>query len=213
MMILKLIGILYIYIYIYIFPIPNLVGDSIFTLRPVHSAKAYFLNGCEKQIVMGACAHKGEWVIVSMSKPTLRAVLNGHTFRLDLLSTSTIETLASMHSIVICKDLVWVIPSGVSSSLEKVREKWDTASTPIMAKLLEALSLYVPFFQTMHLVLQLSLFKRPFAIPKRTRELESSSFGLKPCLPFFLHSHFVQWVSFLLLSSYRDGPSLRKIGL
>lgn len=59
-------------------PIPNLVGNSIFTLRLVHSGKAYSPNECEKQIATGACTHKGEEVIVSMSKPTLRAVLNGH---------------------------------------------------------------------------------------------------------------------------------------
>lgn len=172
-------------------PIPNLVGNSIFTLYPVHLAKAYFPDGCEKQIVMGTCAHKGEGVIVSMSKPTLRVVLNGHTFGMDPLSTSTIETLAPIHSIVIYKDLVWVIPFGVRSSLEKVRERWDTASTPIMAKTSWGVVSILPFFQTMHLVLQLSLFKRSLAIPKWICELKSFSFGLKPCLPFFLHSHCV----------------------
>ena len=74
------------------------------------------------EVLSYALTIKGEGMIISMSKPTLRAVLNGHTFNVDPLSTSIIETLAPMHLIIIYKDLVWVIPLKGSSSLEKVRE-------------------------------------------------------------------------------------------
>ena len=49
---------------------------------------------------------KGEGIIVSRDKPTLRAVLNGCTFNADPLSINTIGTLAPMHSMVIYKGLV-----------------------------------------------------------------------------------------------------------
>ena len=49
---------------------------------------------------------KGERIIVSRDKPTLKAILNGCTFNADPLSISTIGTLAPMHSMVICKGLV-----------------------------------------------------------------------------------------------------------
>ena len=46
---------------------------------------------------------KGERIIVSISRPTVKAVLKGQTFKVDPLS---IRTLAVMHSMVICKGLV-----------------------------------------------------------------------------------------------------------
>ena len=49
---------------------------------------------------------KGEGMIVSMSRPPMKAVLKGQTFKVDLLSIRTIGTLAPMHSMVICKGLV-----------------------------------------------------------------------------------------------------------
>ena len=45
---------------------------------------------------------KGEGM-VSISRPIVRAVLKGQTFKVDPLS---IRTLAVMHSMVICKGLV-----------------------------------------------------------------------------------------------------------
>ena len=49
---------------------------------------------------------KGEGMIVSISRPIVRAFLMGHTFNVDPFSISTIETLVPMHSMVICKGLV-----------------------------------------------------------------------------------------------------------
>ena len=49
---------------------------------------------------------KGEGMIVSISRPTVRAVLEGQIFKVNSLSISTIGNLAPMHSMVICKGLV-----------------------------------------------------------------------------------------------------------
>ena len=54
------------------------------------------------EVLLYALTVKGEGMIVSKSKPTLRVILNGHTFNADPLSISTIGTLAPMHSMVIC---------------------------------------------------------------------------------------------------------------
>ena len=74
---------------------------------------------------------KREGMIVSTSRPMVRAVLKGHTFNANPLLISTIGTLAPIHSLVICNGLVWVAPSGGSSSLEKARRGWDEALTPM----------------------------------------------------------------------------------
>ena len=49
---------------------------------------------------------KGERMIVSISRPTVKAVLKGQTFKANPLSIRAIGTLASMHSMVIYKGLV-----------------------------------------------------------------------------------------------------------
>ena len=49
---------------------------------------------------------KGKGMIVSISRPIVRAILMGHTFNADPFSISTIRTLVPMHSMVICKGLV-----------------------------------------------------------------------------------------------------------
>ena len=49
---------------------------------------------------------KGKGMIVSMSRPIIRAVLKGQIFNVDPLSIRTIGTLAPMHSMVIYKGLV-----------------------------------------------------------------------------------------------------------
>ena len=67
---------------------------------------------------------KGEGMIVSISRPIVRAFLMGHTFNVDPFSISTIETLVPMHSMVICKGLVWVAPLEGRSLLEKARQGW-----------------------------------------------------------------------------------------
>ena len=58
------------------------------------------------EVLSYALIVKKESMIVSKSKPTLRAVLNGHTFNAEPLSISTIKNLAPMHLIMICKGLV-----------------------------------------------------------------------------------------------------------
>ena len=51
-------------------------------------------------------------MIVSISRPIVRTVLKGQTFKVDPISISTIGTLAPMHSMVICKGLVCVAHLG-----------------------------------------------------------------------------------------------------
>ena len=58
------------------------------------------------EVLSYALIVKGEGMIVCKSKPTLRAVLNGHSFNADPFSIRTIGTLAPMHLIVIYKGLV-----------------------------------------------------------------------------------------------------------
>ena len=53
------------------------------------------------EVLSYALTVKGEEMIVSKSKTTLKAVLNGHTFNANSLSISTIGTLAPMHLIVL----------------------------------------------------------------------------------------------------------------
>ena len=58
------------------------------------------------EVLSYALTIKGEGMIVSMSRPIMRAVLRGYTFYADPLSISTTRTLAPMHLMVICKGLV-----------------------------------------------------------------------------------------------------------
>ena len=58
------------------------------------------------EVLSYALTVKGEGMIVSMSRPTMRVALKGQTFKADSLSISTIGTLAPMHSMVIYKGLV-----------------------------------------------------------------------------------------------------------
>ena len=66
------------------------------------------------------------------SRPMVRTVLKRHTFNADPLSISIIGTLAPMHSMLICKGLVWVAPLGGNSLSKKARRGWDGALTPMM---------------------------------------------------------------------------------
>ena len=70
-------------------------------------------------------------MIVSTSRPMVKAVLKGHTFNANPLSISTIRTLEPMHSMVICNGLVWVAHLGGSSSSKRARRGWDWAITPM----------------------------------------------------------------------------------
>ena len=58
------------------------------------------------EVLSYALTVKGEGMMVSMSRPTMKAVLKGQIFKVDPLSIRTIGTLAPMHSMVICKGLV-----------------------------------------------------------------------------------------------------------
>ena len=58
------------------------------------------------EVLSYALTIKGEGMMVSMFRSTVRVVLKGKTFKVDPLSIRTIGTLASMHSMVICKGLV-----------------------------------------------------------------------------------------------------------
>ena len=58
------------------------------------------------KVLSYALTVKGEGMIVSISRPIVRVVLKGQTFKADLLFISTTGTLAPMHSMVICKGLV-----------------------------------------------------------------------------------------------------------
>ena len=58
------------------------------------------------EVLLYALTVKGEGMIVSISRPIIKAVLKGHTFNANPLSISTIGTLAPMHSMVICKGIV-----------------------------------------------------------------------------------------------------------
>ena len=69
------------------------------------------------EVLSYALTIKGKGMIVSISRPIMRAVLRGHTFNADPLLISTTKTLAPMHSMVICKGLV-----GGRSLLEKARQ-------------------------------------------------------------------------------------------
>ena len=58
------------------------------------------------KVLSYALTVKGEGVMVSMSRPTVRMVLKGQTFKVDPLSIRTIRTFAPMHLMVIYKGLV-----------------------------------------------------------------------------------------------------------
>ena len=74
------------------------------------------------EVLSYALTVKEEGMMVSMSRPIVRAVLKGQTFKADPLSIRTIGTLEPMHSMVICKGLVWV---------EKARRGCEEPSTPM----------------------------------------------------------------------------------
>ena len=135
---------------------------------------------------------KGEGIMVSMSRPILRAILNEHTFNVDPLSISTIETLAPMHLIVIARTLYEWFP--LKGNLH--RKRWENGDIQHLLwwwpKLLQVLSLWALLFQTMLSITQLGVSNNPLTIPKWTYELESSSFGLKPYLFLSLLFHQVQ---------------------
>ena len=86
------------------------------------------------EVLSYAFTVKGEGMIVSISRSTVRAALIGQTIKADPLSISTTRTLAPMHSMVICKGLVWVALLGGRSSLEKARRGCEEPSTPIRDK-------------------------------------------------------------------------------
>ena len=83
------------------------------------------------EVLSYALTVKEEGVMVFMFKPMARVVVKGQTFIADSLSISTMGTLAPMHSIVICKGLIWVAHSGRESSLEKARRGSEAPSTPM----------------------------------------------------------------------------------
>ena len=58
------------------------------------------------EVLSYALMVKGEGMIVSTSRPMVRAVLKWYTFKADLLSINTTGTLAPMHLMVIYKGLV-----------------------------------------------------------------------------------------------------------
>ena len=58
------------------------------------------------EVLSYALTVKGEGMMVSMSRPTVKAVLKTQTFKVNPLSIRTIGTLAPMNSMVICKGLV-----------------------------------------------------------------------------------------------------------
>ena len=96
-----------------------------------------FLQGALKvpmtflEVLSYALMIKGEGVMVSMSRPIVRVVLKGQTFKVNPFSIRTIGTLAPIHSMVTCKGLVWVAHSGGRSSLEKARKGCEEPSTPM----------------------------------------------------------------------------------
>ena len=58
------------------------------------------------KVLSYALTVKGEGVMVSMSRPTVRMVLKGQTFKADPFSIRTIRIFAPMHLMVIYKGLV-----------------------------------------------------------------------------------------------------------
>ena len=65
------------------------------------------------EVLSFALIVKGEGMIVSISRPIVRAVLKGQTFKADPLLISSTKTLAPMHSMVILQG------SSVSSSFRR----------------------------------------------------------------------------------------------
>ena len=101
------------------------------------------------EVLSYALTVKGEGAMVFMFKPMVRAVVKGQTFNVDPLSISTMGTLAPMHSMVICKCLVWVAHLGRESSLERQGEDvlvvlWWCLLLLHMSSWLEAYSLPSP---------------------------------------------------------------------
>ena len=86
------------------------------------------------EVLLYALTIKGEGMIVSISRPIVRTVLKGQTFKVDPISISTIGTLAPMHSMVICKGLVCVAHLGERSSSEKAKRGCKEPSTPMREK-------------------------------------------------------------------------------
>ena len=58
------------------------------------------------EVLSDALTVKVKGIMVSMSRPIVRAVLKGHTFNVDPLSINIIGTLVTMHPMVICRGLV-----------------------------------------------------------------------------------------------------------
>ena len=83
------------------------------------------------EVLSYALTVKGEGVMVFMIKPMAKAVVKGQTFNADPLLISTMGTLAPVHSMVICKVLVWVAHSRGESLLEKARRGCEAPSTPM----------------------------------------------------------------------------------
>ena len=54
------------------------------------------------KVLLYALTVMGEGVMVSMSRPTMRVVLRGQTFKANPLLIRTIGNLAPMHSMMIC---------------------------------------------------------------------------------------------------------------
>ena len=73
------------------------------------------------EVLSYALTVKGGAMIVSTSNPMVRVVLKGHTFNANPLSINTIGTLVPMHSMMICKGLVWVASLGGSCSSKNAR--------------------------------------------------------------------------------------------
>jgi len=65
-------------------------------------------------------------MMVSTSRPMVRAVLKGHTFNVDPLSINTIGTLAPMQPMVICRGLVeWLLWEEIPHLKRKVKGEME----------------------------------------------------------------------------------------
>ena len=83
------------------------------------------------KVLLYALTVMGEGVMVSMSRPTMRVVLRGQTFKANPLLIRTIGNLAPMHSMMISQGLGWVAPSGGRPSSKKSRKGCEEPSTPM----------------------------------------------------------------------------------
>ena len=134
-----------------------------------------------------------------MSRPTVRAVLKGQTFKAYPLSIRTIGTLAPMYSMVICKGLVWVAHSRGRSSSKKLRAQLKCHSLSSCGPLPLVSLGFCPFIVKALFLLSWAFIRMHLGIFKPLSQTWAYNVFITFELPirYSLFHHFFSWNSSL----------------